>query len=70
MTQSRWRPFRILLRNAGSRAWLALSVAAAVLASTGCGSLPGQPGPDPVLRPEEVLDFNTLFSQNLSLIHI
>ncbi len=52
-----------------SHAWLTLSVVAALLASTGCGSLPGRPGPDPVLRPEEVVDFNALYTENCSGCH-
>jgi cytochrome c oxidase cbb3-type subunit 3 len=40
------------------------------LASAGCGHLPGRPGPGPeVVRPGEVLDFNTLYQQNCSGCH-
>jgi len=42
----------------------------AVLVLVGCNSLPGRPGPGPeVVRPEEVLDFNTLYRQNCSGCH-
>jgi cytochrome c oxidase cbb3-type subunit 3 len=41
-----------------------------VLALLGCNSLPGRPGPGPeVVRPDEVLDFNTLYKQNCSACH-
>jgi mono/diheme cytochrome c family protein len=41
-----------------------------VLFLLGCNSLPGRPGPDPeVVRPDEVLDFNTLYKQNCSACH-
>jgi len=40
------------------------------LATTGCSSLPGRPGPGPeVPRPDEILDFNTLYAQNCSACH-
>jgi cytochrome c oxidase cbb3-type subunit 3 len=40
------------------------------LAATGCSSLPGRPGPGPeVIRPDQVLDFNTLYAQNCSACH-
>jgi mono/diheme cytochrome c family protein len=49
---------------------LALAEILAVLALAGCNSLPGRPGPGPeVVRPEEVLDFNTLYKQNCSACH-
>ncbi len=49
-----------------SRAWL--TVAALVLAA--CDGLPGRPGAGrEVLRPDEVLDFNTLYSQNCAGCH-
>jgi len=42
----------------------------AVLSLAGCNSLPGRPGPGPeVVRPREVLDFNTLYKQNCSACH-
>lgn len=56
----RYQRFRLLLAPASI---------VAVLVLTGCGSLPGRPGPDPVLRPEDVLDFTTLYSQNCSGCH-
>jgi cytochrome c oxidase cbb3-type subunit III len=46
---------------------LALSVTALALAA--CSKLPGQPGDDPVLRPDQVLDFKTLYSENCSGCH-
>jgi len=40
------------------------------LATAGCSSLPGRPGPDPeVMRPDDVLNFNTLYAQNCSACH-
>jgi mono/diheme cytochrome c family protein len=47
----------------------ALGAALGVLAFTGCNSLPGRAGDDPVLRPSQVLDFNTLFKENCSGCH-
>ena len=45
-------------------------LAAVTLAATGCSSLPGRPGPGPeVMRPDDVLDFNTLYAQNCSACH-
>ena len=45
-------------------------LAAVTLAATGCHSLPGRPGSGPeVVRPDEVLDFNTLYAQNCSACH-
>jgi mono/diheme cytochrome c family protein len=42
----------------------------AALALAGCKHLPGRPGPYPeVMRPDELLDFNTLYSQNCSACH-
>jgi len=36
----------------------------------GCSSLPGRPAPGPeVIRPDDVLDFNTLYAQNCSACH-
>ena len=49
---------------------LALAASLAVLALPGCSTLPGRPGPDPeVMRPGQVLDFNTLYKQNCSGCH-
>jgi cytochrome c oxidase cbb3-type subunit 3 len=42
----------------------------AVLVLAGCNSLPGRPRPGPeVARPDEVVDFNTLYKQNCSGCH-
>jgi len=42
----------------------------AVLGLTACNNLPGRPGPHPeVIRPEEVLDFATLYTENCSGCH-
>jgi cytochrome c oxidase cbb3-type subunit III len=49
--------------------FFALAVPVIALALTACNSLPGRPGPDPVLRPEQILDFNTLYSENCSGCH-
>jgi cytochrome c oxidase cbb3-type subunit 3 len=48
----------------------ALASAVMVLALAGCSHLPGQPGPGPeVVRPTDVLNFNTLYRQNCSGCH-
>jgi len=45
-------------------------VALMALAATACHSLPGRPRPGPeVVRPDDVLDFNTLYAQNCSACH-
>jgi mono/diheme cytochrome c family protein len=47
-----------------------LLLAAACAAGMGCGRVPGRPGPGPeVVRPEEVLDFPALYSQNCAGCH-
>jgi mono/diheme cytochrome c family protein len=47
-----------------------LLAAAACLASLGCSRIPGRPGPNPeVQRPEQVLDFPTLYKQNCTACH-
>jgi len=52
-----------------SASWGALVLSAAFLL-TGCSRIPGRPGPGPeVLRPEEVLDFPTLYRTNCSACH-
>jgi len=57
-------------RYSCSRLSLALAETLAVLAWVGCNSLPGRPRPGPeVVRPDEVLDFNTLYKQNCSGCH-
>src|SRR6476660_6941609 len=49
---------------------LAFAEILAVLALLDCSSWPGRPGPGPeVVRPDEVLDFNTLYKQNCSACH-
>jgi cytochrome c oxidase cbb3-type subunit 3/ubiquinol-cytochrome c reductase cytochrome c subunit len=56
-----------LKRNSAPR-WLAASIIFFVIA--GCRSAPGKPGPDPeVPRPEQVLDFPTLYAQNCAACH-
>jgi cytochrome c oxidase cbb3-type subunit 3/ubiquinol-cytochrome c reductase cytochrome c subunit len=52
-----------------SRVLLALAGVFGLLILNGCNSLPGRPGDDPVLRPQDVLDFNTLFGDNCSGCH-
>jgi mono/diheme cytochrome c family protein len=48
----------------------ALMLSAACMASVGCSRIPGRPGPGPeVVRPEEVLDFPTLYKQNCAACH-
>jgi cytochrome c oxidase cbb3-type subunit 3/ubiquinol-cytochrome c reductase cytochrome c subunit len=51
-------------------ALFALAVAAAGGAGIGCGHIPGKPGPGPeVVRPEEALDFASLYKQNCAACH-
>jgi len=48
----------------------ALMLSVACMASVGCSRIPGRPGPGPdVVRPEEVLDFPTLYKQNCAACH-
>lgn len=57
-------------RRLHSRPLLAFAEALAVLALAGCNGLPGRPSPGPeVLRPRNVLDFDTLYRQNCSACH-
>jgi mono/diheme cytochrome c family protein len=45
-------------------------LSAACMVSVGCSRIPGRPGPGPeVVRPEEVLDFPTLYKQNCAACH-
>jgi mono/diheme cytochrome c family protein len=47
-----------------------LMLAAAGLAVIGCGNIHGRPGPGPeVVRPEEVVDFPSLYQQNCAACH-
>jgi cytochrome c oxidase cbb3-type subunit 3/ubiquinol-cytochrome c reductase cytochrome c subunit len=47
-----------------------LATAAVCLIFVGCGNVPGRPGPGPeVVRPEEVVDFPTLYKQNCAACH-
>ncbi len=54
--------------NPPSRVLLAVAAGFVVVLS-GCDSLPGRPGDDPVPRPDEVLDFNALYRDNCSGCH-
>jgi mono/diheme cytochrome c family protein len=57
-------------RHSRSHLRLAVAEIVAVLALAGCSHMPGRPGPGPeVVRPDEVLDFNTLYKQNCSACH-
>jgi mono/diheme cytochrome c family protein len=48
----------------------ALVLAVGSVALPGCGNAPGRPGSGPeVVRPEEVLDFATLYKQNCAACH-
>lgn len=54
----------------GRRAFYALALSAAWLAPAGCSRAPGRPGPGPeVVRPEEIVDFPTLYKQNCAACH-
>jgi len=58
------------LPHSRSLAQLALANTVVVLSMVCCGHAPGRPGPGPeVLRPGEVQDFNTLYSQNCAGCH-
>jgi cytochrome c oxidase cbb3-type subunit 3/ubiquinol-cytochrome c reductase cytochrome c subunit len=47
-----------------------LLACAAALSTTGCNSAPGKPGPNPeVARPDQLLDFSTLYAQNCASCH-
>ncbi|MGP8258669.1 MAG: c-type cytochrome [Acidobacteriaceae bacterium] len=47
-----------------------LLVCAAALFFAGCNSAPGKPGPGPaVARPDQLLDFSTLYAQNCASCH-
>lgn len=53
-----------------SRLRSAFILSAICLAALGCDRIPGRPGPDPeVVRPEQVLDFPTLYKQNCAACH-
>ena len=53
----------------GGDLWSRIAAVAGALALVSC-DLPGRPGPEPeVLRPEQVLDFATLYSQNCAGCH-
>jgi len=48
----------------------ALMLSAACIATTGCSRIHGRPGPGPeVVRPDEVLDFPTLYKENCAACH-
>jgi len=48
----------------------ALILAAAGIALVGCSRIPGRPGPGPeVVRPDEILDFSTLYKANCAACH-
>jgi mono/diheme cytochrome c family protein len=48
----------------------ALCLVAASLAMVGCSRIPGRPGPGPeVVRPDEILDFATLYKGNCAACH-
>lgn len=49
---------------------LSLLACAVALASAGCKSAPGKPGPGPeVARPDQLLDFSTLYAKNCASCH-
>jgi mono/diheme cytochrome c family protein len=52
------------------RSFYALALAAGVLSLAGCSRIPGRPGPGPeVPRPDDVLDFRTLYKANCAACH-
>lgn len=54
----------------GSFALQALALCALALGSTGCNRMPGYPKPGPeVVRPDQVLDFPTLYANNCAGCH-
>ena len=54
----------------GSTLLRAAAVAASMLMVVGCGRIPGRPGPGPeVVRPNEVLDFPSLYKANCAACH-
>ncbi len=56
------------MRRTGSL--LIVLLTGAALAGVGCNNSPGKPGPEPeVLRPDQVLDFATLYKQNCVACH-
>lgn len=51
-------------------AMFALVLCAACVVAAGCNRAPGLPGPGPeVLRPEQIVDFPTLYKQNCAACH-
>ena len=51
-------------------AFCALLLPAACMALAGCSRIPGRPGPGPeVVRPEQIVDFPTLYKQNCAACH-
>jgi len=51
-------------------AYFAFLLPAACIALAGCSRIPGRPGPGPeVVRPEQVVDFPTLYKQNCAACH-
>ena len=60
----------MILGILSSRYCRALVAGAICLAATGCSHIPGRPAPGPeVVRPEQVLDFPTLYKQNCTACH-
>lgn len=52
------------------RSFLPLLLCITSLAGTGCSNAPGKPGPEPeVPRPDQVVDFKTLYGQNCVACH-
>lgn len=53
-----------------TRSFFIILFSAATLATLGCHDAPGKPGPEPeVPRPDQVLDFATLYKQNCVACH-
>ncbi len=65
-----FRPHATCRRSSAAQQWLLLATVALALAAAGCDHAPGKPDPGPLVpRPEQVLDFPTLYAQNCAACH-
>lgn len=61
---------RLAPLTSARRNTLLLAAVSLAFVGLGCNHIPGRPGPGPeVLRPDEVLDFPTLYKQNCAACH-